>query len=217
MKKALLPLFLLAALSVPASAQYYAGNTQAYDEYGRPNPDAFEWTGFSLGVQGGTLGLGGEVNYYLLDWLNLRASAHVFPLTYKDTIENYDVDFDFDFMGLLLTLDFYPGHYRGFRISLGGGLNDNETTIDGSARSGSGSFSGKASYDSFAPYFGIGFGNPVQPDSAFTFTFDMGVMLQDYSLSLPEGVSATVKSEIEDILDYATIYPVIMFGIHYHF
>lgn len=213
MKKIIASLFLLLAVSITAIAQNY----EAYDRDGRPNPDAFDWTGFSLGIQGGTLGFGGEASYYLLDWLNIRASAHTMPFTYKDTIDNYDVTFDFEFTGLLITLDFYPGHYRGFRLSAGAGLNDYTVPVEGVARSGGATFSGEAEYDSFAPYLGIGWGNPVQPDSAFTFTFDLGVMMQDYTLDLPEGTSEAIKSDIEEILDYATIYSVMMFALHYHF
>ncbi len=186
-------------------------DVSAYDQYGRPNPDAFDWTGLSLGINGGTLGYGADITYSLASWANIRGSFHVFSLTYKDTISGVDTTFDFDFTGLITTIDLYPGTMRGFRIALGAGLNSHEVPLSG------GSIKGKAEYDTFAPYAGLGWGNPVQPDSALTFTFDLGFLLQDYSLSVDESVSADAKSDIEEILDYATIYPVITFGLHYHF
>lgn len=188
-----------------------------YDEYGRPNPDAFDWTGFSLGAGFGTLGFGVDASYLVLDWFNVRAAAHLMALTYKDTIDNVDYSFDFDFNGLGLMLDFYPGQKRGFRLTAGGMFNDHSVDIKGTTRTvNKTTASGSADYDSFAPYFGLGFGNPVQPDSAITFTFDFGFMLQDYDLELPS-TAAKSRSDIEDVLDRATLYPVLTLGLHYHF
>jgi opacity protein-like surface antigen len=222
MKKYLLAsclLFVVAsapAFAQPGGAYRSSREIAAYDQYGRPNPDAFEWTGLSLGINGGTLGYGAELNYHLLDWLNIRGGLHIFNLTYKDTIDQVDVTYDFEFNGLLLTLDFYPGLMRGFRISAGAGFNDHSVPISGKPRAGGTTIRGEAEYDSIAPYIGIGWGNPVQPDSAFTFTFDLGLMLQDYTLKGAD-IPAGLRSDIEDVLDYAKIYPVIMFGLHYHF
>ena len=189
----------------------------AYDDYGRPNPDAFDWTGFSLGAGFGTLGFGVDATYLVLDWFNVRGAAHLFALTYKDTIDNVDYNFDFDFNGIGLMLDFYPGQKRGFRLTAGGMFNDHSTDIKGTARNAAKTtYSGSADYDSFAPYFGLGFGNPVQPDAALTFTFDLGLMIQGYDLTLPTAAAAA-RSDIEDVLDKATTYPVMMFALHYHF
>jgi hypothetical protein len=188
----------------------------AYDDYGRPNPDAFDWTGFSLGGGLGTLGFQAEAAYYLLDWLNIRGGAHIFSLTYKDTIDGVDYDFDIGFNGFGLMLDFYPGQKRGMRLTLGGSFNDHSVDVKGKARVGGKTYKGTADYDSFAPYLGLGFGNPVQPDSAITFTFDIGFMIQGYDLSIPKDAEP-VRDDIEDFLDKLELYPVIMFGLHYHF
>ena len=184
---------------------------QPYDAYGRPNPDAFDWTGLSLGAQIGTLGYGAEVTYHVTSWLNLRGSLHLFDLTYKDTFEGVDYDLGVDWNGLIVTFDVYPGQQRGFRLSAGAGLNDHTVGIAG------GSYRGKAEYDSFAPYFGIGWGNPVQPDAALTFTFDLGLLFQDYSVNYSAAPPADVQADIKDVLDLFTVYPVISFGMHYHF
>ncbi|MGA1192759.1 MAG: hypothetical protein ACO3ZG_00075 [Kiritimatiellia bacterium] len=187
------------------------GAPQAYDAYGRPNPDAFEWTGLSLGATIGTLGYGSEVTYYLFDWVNVRGSFHLFDLTYKDTFDGVDYKLDLDWTGIILTLDFYPGQQRSFRIAAGAGLNDHSAGISG------GSYRGKADYDSIAPYIGIGWANPVQPDAALTFTFDMGLLLQDYSVGYSAAPPSDTQSDINDVLDLFTVYPVFSFGLHYHF
>lgn len=215
MKKIPAYFVVLATLVVAPMA---SSQVQPYDDYGRPNPDAFEWTGFSLGVSAGTLGLGLDANVHLLSWLNLRASAHTFSLTYKDTIDRIDYDFDIGFSGLALLLDIYPGQMNEFRISAGLAFNDHIVDIDGfDPGTREVTLNGKAEYDSVAPYFGIGWGNPVQPDSALTFTVDLGVLLQDYETSLPAEMPQTTKEDIEDVLDFFTIYPVLTFALHYHF
>jgi len=202
-----------------------------YDEEGYPNPDAFDWTGLALGVDAGTLGLGAEVQYHITKWLNIKAAGHTMSFTYKDTFDGIDYTFDMDFTGVGLFLDLYPGPERSFRFSGGFMFQDHVIPVKGDVR---GNFSdelvvnGKAEFDSTAPYLGIGFGNPVKPDSALTLTFDIGVILQDYSFDLVatgpgsdnpiiQAAVEETKSDVEDVLDLFTIYPVITLGLHYHF
>jgi hypothetical protein len=213
-----LAIILLAAIfsaRAPVNAQplgpVSSSAPQAYDAYGRPNPDAFSWTGLSLGANIGTLGYGGELTYHLASWMNVRGSFHLFDLTYKDTFSGVDYDLGLEWTGVILTLDLYPGRQRSFRISAGAGLNDHTVGISG------GSFRGEAEFDSFAPYLGIGWGNPVQPDAALTFSFDMGLLLQDYSVSYSAAPPADAQGDINDILDLLTVYPVFSFALHYHF
>ncbi|HMO52476.1 MAG TPA: hypothetical protein PKE26_14660 [Kiritimatiellia bacterium] len=211
-----------------------------YDERGRPNPDAFEWTGFSLGVKAGTVGLGLDATIYLAEWVNFRTGLQAFYFTYKDTIYGVDFDYDLTMLGIPLLLDFYPTDSGNFRLSAGVILSSTEVDISGSTRTIAringvefskqqvGTISGTADYDTVVPYFGIGFGNPVKPDSALTFTFDFGFMIQDYDLSLKSNGTAAndagfkkalgdFAGEVEDVLDYLKIYPVITFGLAYHF
>lgn len=202
-----------------------------YDDYGYPNPDAFDWTGFSLGAGIGTLGLNGEAAYHLTEWLNIKGNGHLMTLTYKDTIDSVDYTFDAEFSGFGLLLDLYPGQTRSFRFSGGLMFQDHAIPVKGDPRGNypaDTQITGEAKFDSTAPYFGIGFGNPVKPDSALTLTFDIGVILQDYSFDLKaEGTGAndpavqsaiaSTKADVENVLDYFTIYPVITLGFNYHF
>ncbi len=211
-----------------------------YDERGRPNPDAFEWTGIALGLHAGTLGVGAESTFHLMRSLNFRIAATYLSATYKKTIERIDFDYDLEFLGARLLLDIYPTRLKNFRISAGLVVSDMEVVVSGTPDRNvllggnvytpdeMGRLRGTASYEVVAPYFGIGFGNSVKPDTLLMFSMDIGVMLQDYSFRLSSSGTAAgsdqfredsraVESELEDVLDWLKFYPVISFGLSYHF
>lgn len=237
MTKHILMVAMLTLVSWPSLAQYSgyisgqnsrlgpATQIQAYDNRGFPNPDAFEWTGLSLGPTIGTLGLGAEVAYYLTEWMNVRASVNTLSLNYLDTVDGVDYDLDADLSGLLMLVDLYLTPGGEFRLSAGVALNDRTVSITGTPKgSGDTAIKGTAEYDSLAPYVGIGFSNPVRPDTIFTFTFDLGLMFQSYELDLKTvggssgGLTVEVaEDDVSDLLDYLKIYPVITFGLAYHF
>lgn len=212
-----------------------APSMQPYDARGRPNPDAFDWTGVAIGASFGSLGVGAEGTFYLLDWLNFRVTANYLSLVYKTTIDRIDYDLDLSSLGALFLLDIYPGARRNVRITMGLTVKDTEVDILGEPRGNLnlgdqtftpaqlGRLRGKAEYDIVAPYVGIGFGNAVRPDALMTFFMDVGVFFQGYDLTLNAegsdlgGVENLLKPDIEDRLDWLKIYPVVTAGISYHF
>ncbi len=222
-----------AGFTVPAPALH------PYDEWGRPNPDAFDWTGAAIGGSLGTTGIGVEGTFFLTDWLNFRVTGNYLSMSYKTTSGRIDYEYDYTSVGTLFLLDFYPGFFRSFRVSAGLTMKDTEVSIRGESRGnlviGGNNFTpaqlgrlrGKASYDTFAPYIGVGFGNPVHPDSLVTFFMDFGLLFQGYSLRLSSDGTAPnqvkeaglreLRSDITDKLDWLKIYPVITAGIAYHF
>ncbi len=229
-----------APIPAPAPAQWEPQPVAEYDEWGRPNPDAFYWTGVSLGLHAGTLGAGAETTSYITDWLNFRGTAHYLMGGYKTTTGNVDFDYDLSAPGARLMLDFYPTRMKNFRISVGAVVKDMKVTVKGepkgNARVGdnvytaeqTGTLRGRASYDTISPYVGIGWGNSVKPDSLLTFSMDIGLMIQGYSFSLSSNGTARgddqfqqdlrkTQSDVEDNLDWLKVYPVISFGYAYHF
>jgi hypothetical protein len=213
---------------------------QPYDENGRPNPDAFEWTGFALGLKIGTLGLGADASVYLDDWVNFRANVGFLDFTYKDTIDDIDYDMDVAFRTAMFLLDLYPFEGGNFRVSGGVVLQDNSVDVTGVPKKSTkigdtdytveqiGTIHGDAEFDNIAPYVGIGYGNAVLPDASLTFIVDFGVIFQTYEISLSATGSAandpgfqedlqSEEDDIQDEVDRLKIYPVINFGIAYHF
>lgn len=211
-----------------------------YDSEGNPNPDAFEWTGFALGLKLGTLGIGADASIYLDDWVNFRANIGYLDFTYKDTIDDIDFDLDVNFQTAMFLLDLYPFEGGNFRISAGVALLDNELGIDGTPDGNEeigdneytpeeiGTISGAAEFDEVAPYIGIGYGNAVRPDYSVTFVVDFGVIFQTYDVTITSSGTAAndptfqqdlaeLQQDIEDEINRFKIYPVINFGIAYHF
>lgn len=213
---------------------------QPYDSEGNPNPDAFEWTGFALGLKVGTLGVGADASIYLDDWVNFRANVGYLDFTYKDTIDDIDFDLDVNFQTAMFLLDLFPFEGGNFRISAGVALVDNDLGIDGTPDGTEeigdndytaeqiGTISGTATFDEVAPYVGIGYGNAVRPDYSWTFVVDFGVIFQTYDIEISSNGTAAdnpafqadlaeLQKDIEDEVDRLKIYPVINFGIAYHF
>jgi len=227
-------------LTLPPPAAPSETTIQPYDSEGRPNPDAFEWTGFALGLKFGTLGIGADATIYLDDWVNFRGNVGWLDFSYKDTIDDIDFDMDVDFRTAMLLLDFYPFEAGNFRISGGVVFQDNTLTVDGTIESDesigdntytpeeAGTITGDAEFDEVAPYIGIGYGNAVLPDGSLTFIVDFGVLFQTYDITITsDGTAANdpafqadlkeLEEDIEKELNRFKIYPVINFGIAYHF
>lgn len=218
----------------------YRSVIHPYDERGRPNPEAFDWSGISLGIHGGTLGAGAETTVHLTPWLNFRVTGTYLSFTYKTTVDKIDYDYDLEALSARLMLDLYPARLKNFRFSIGLVVKDMDIDVSGAPNRNVmigdrvytpeevGSLGGRASYDTFAPYLGIGFGNSVKPDALLTFSLDIGVMLHDYSFRLSsrgDGAGRdsfardleSHQSDVEETLDWLKIYPVISFGLAYHF
>lgn len=199
----------------------------------------FEWQGFALGAKIGTLGPAIDGVMHLVPGLNLRGSLAYLKWDYDRTIDAIDYSLDMDFESAAALLDWYPFD-GGFRISGGALFNDNTLNLSGAPNepveigdhtytpSQIGTISGSTSFDAVAPYVGIGFGNAVGPDTRWSFIFDLGVVFQTFEVNLqasgsmadnPQFQSDLQKQEdrIQDDLDTIKIYPVLAFGLAYHF
>ena len=91
-----------------------------------------------------------------------------------------------------------------------------------------GTISGNLTFDDWSPYVGIGWGNPVMPDTAFSAAIDIGIMFQTYDTMIDADGTASgtpqfeadldqLEQDIDDDLDNFEFYPVIMFSLSYHF
>ena len=208
------------------------------DDY--PDPDQYDWTGISVGAKVGTLGVGPEITFYLRPEVNLRASFNVLNWNTTRTIDDIDYEVKFDYTSALALVDWFPFSARSFHVTVGaayldGGIDLAETptgpvTLGNNtyAASDVGTITSSFTPDSLAPYIGIGFGNPVRPDQAWSFSFDLGVFVQnadvvieaDSPLSGDAQFEADLEIErtsIEEDLDQFNVYPVITFTVAYHF
>lgn len=195
----------------------------------------------------GTLGPGVDVDFALGD----RASVRLGYSGYSTHRQVNQTDITYD--GTLklsnpsAILDWYVAK-GSFRLSLGAVASGTEVnavgipnsnaryTINGNVYSVSQltSLSGRFKFgNSTAPYFGIGWGNPVRPGKRLSFLFDLGAIYggrpditlnASCSASVPAALCSQLSADIEaekrklrDQLTAIQWYPVVSVGLGYRF
>lgn len=198
--------------------------------------------GVALGVKVGTMGPGLELTAPLLETLNVRLGGTYLPYSFNGEISGVNYDIAPRLATASVLLDWHP-FSNGFRLSGGGVYNDSgidldsnpddNTTIDIGdhvySSSDLGALTGTVEYKKIAPYVGIGYGNAVEPGRTWGFSFDLGVIFTgsaDVTLEANGPMAGNAEaqsdiaheeSDIQDVLDLVTVYPVLAFGISYNF
>ncbi len=221
---------LVAAFLLYSFHSTFGGDSpRRYDDRGRPVPGAFESSGIALGLNAGTLGAGVEATLRLATWANLRVSGHAYSFSYKDTIDGIDYTFDMDMENLVAGFEVYPGSRSVFKFVGGAVFSGNEISVLGVPQLPTDSrVVGEVTYDEIAPYLGIGFGNHVREDANFSIALDLGVIFQEYALTLTTEGSGSdlafveenrkdVEDDVNDVLEQIKIYPVVTVSIAYQF
>jgi hypothetical protein len=150
--------------------------------------------GFSIGARAGTNGLGPELAFGVSPRLDVRIPVGVY--SYDDVYDKTGIRYDakLELRNALLLADFHPGA-GGFRISAGGGWDDNRLKVSAPARElvrryrpelaplvpeNAGTIRGEATGSSFAPYLGIGWGSAgaQRGGGRWGVSFDLGVIHQ---------------------------------------
>lgn len=208
---------------------HYASSTAADDDFIRT----------AVGLRLGTLGLGVEAAVGIGDYINVRIVGHNTTIKYKDTLSDVRYDLDLNLRNAGLILDFNTAQ-SGFRLSGGVFYNGNDADGDATPRTTTniggvpftpsqiGTITGDISTDPLAYYFGIGFGNPVDPEMRVTVTLDIGVLIYasspevklraNGSLSDTDLFQEALREEERDIEDSVIQWwPVIAIGISYQF
>jgi hypothetical protein len=227
-----------------APASYDETVTEEYDyEDGIYWPWGQKWPGLALGPKIGTTGIGLDLIFGVNPYLNLRSGFNYGTFTWNSDLGSESYDLDVDLLSVPLLLDIYPfGNH--FRISAGLYIQpDNKAKIDSTPTSAQqvgshtyapeviGTLSGEIEFDNtVAPYIGIGFGNTVGEDQLLTFSLDLGVILQSYTVTLTSsgsGMDALMDTFREDLqkeqdniqsdLDDFKLFPVLTMGLAYHF
>lgn len=199
---------------------------------------------FGVGVKAGTLGLGAEVRWSPLPWLDFRVGANSYD--YEDNGAQAGIDYDANFV-----LDNYyaTGNLRfplsPFRVTAGAFSNGNElrmqsqdsgnTTFDigGNTFNASdvGILESVTSFSSSAPYLGVGFDFEIFGKVGLN--LDFGVLWQgDPEVTLDASGLATAPAEVqaallpaleaerlelEDEVSDFKAWPVISLGFVYNF
>jgi hypothetical protein len=197
----------------------------------------------SLGIRAGTLGGGIEVSTALSQRAAVRLNADGYNRTQSSTQDNIQYDMKLKLQTVSLLGDWFPAA-NNFRISAGAMFNGSKFTMKGQPTNGTFTING-AQYSSTtqissldatvdfrkaAPYFGIGYGRPI--NSGLSLIFDLGVMFQGSPRSKinvtcidpTPGTCSQVQthvdaeeSNLDDSLHKFKYYPVISLGLAYTF
>ncbi len=145
-------------------------------------------SGVGLAVKIGTLGPGAELSFGSSDSFSARVGFNTFKHTYTSTVDTNDYEFKLKLQTVSVLADWYPFSGR-FRTTGGVFYDNNKFTL--TALAGSGGFTvgsttytgissvqGTVSFNKIAPYFGIGWGNPVANGKGWGLVSDIGVMFQ---------------------------------------
>jgi hypothetical protein len=197
----------------------------------------------SVGLRAGTLGLGAELSYAVSQQVALRIGADTYsPKEVSVTKEDIDYDAKAKLRSGSLLVDWFP-FTNNFRISLGAILNRNKITATGKPDAngqytiGGSTFQANqigtpeadVTFRKTAPYFGIGYGRPI--NSGLSFISDLGVMFQGSptatltaactpttpNCAQLQSAVAAEQATLQDNVSKFKYYPVFSVGLAYTF
>ena len=194
-----------------------------------------EGTGIGIGLHAGTLGFGIDATYGVTDSINIRGQYNTIGLDEDDTDGGLDYNYDLDWNTYGILVDWHP-FSGGFRLSAGYFINNNElrgtasgtnVEVGNTTYPGTVGLKSAVTFDSSAPYFGVGWGNAAEHNSQLSFMFELGALLQGSpKVSLVETSATPTVSQADldveaaqleaDISEF-DVYPVVTFGIAYQF
>ena len=198
------------------------------------------YAGAAVGVGGSTLGYQVALSQSVSENVNLKLTYNTASQSFDGETDgvNYDYNFEFESTSLLIDWHVFGG---GFRLTTGALINDNEIfaqsdisgltlevgdTVFTSAEVGR--LEGDISFDSYAPYLGLGWGRSIS--DGFSFSFDLGVVFQGEPTVNLQTVGGTLsdnsllleevereEQELQDDANDFDVYPVISLGLFYNF
>jgi hypothetical protein len=195
-----------------------------------------------LTLKAGTLGLGADLTFPIVDKFNVRVGGNYFQYDYRNIYSKIKYDAKLKLGSGLTTFDWYPLS-DDFHLSAGGLFGDNKISLTGKASVGGsyiingknyteaevGNLTSHVSFDGADPYVGIGWGNATRKDGHWSVTLDLGGAYQgrpkvEYTTdgtltgnpSFESDLNAE-RSKTRHDLDFLTFYPVISGGVAYKF
>ena len=198
--------------------------------------------GFRVAPRISTLGAGLEVAKGFTPHFGLRAGFNYFSYGYDATESDVSYELDLELKSFGILADWHP--FKGaFRLS--GGLLINGNGLDGSAKP-SGTFDIgdttytnaqinsldlEISYNTVAPYFGLGWDSTFGDQDNWGFAFDLGLIysgspeailninhnLTGVAKSTLEAEKAKEQNNLQEDLDSLKWWPVISAGLVYQF
>ena len=222
----------LAGARTPAVAQGQNGGNEVHR-----GADA------AVAVRLSTLGFGIEASKWLVSHVSARIGAN-FGSFSKDGKEKDGVAYNIHLKlkAVEALLDLSPSARGNFHFTVGLLTNPVKVTGTGVPSSGGtfdindhtytsaqvGTLSAEAKFPGASPYFGIGFGTPARKGGRVKFLFDLGASIGKAKLllnatgasnntQLAADLQAQQQKTQDDLDKYAKVYPVLSFGLAFHF
>lgn len=201
-------------------------------------------SGFDVGVNVGSMGVGPQIGYTIVDnKLDVRLATGFLSYNHSETSSQMDYSGSLKLRNAALLADYHP--FSGsFRLTAGVVINKNKLTLDGRPTPGTtyttndgytytaeagDSVNATVDFRNAAPYVGIGWGrNDMKP--GLHFTADIGAMFQgsprstiNITTSNPaaqaqaDAYAANAKSQLNSDLKRFKVYPVVQAGVLYRF
>jgi len=189
-------------------------------------------------LKGGTLGMGGEINYAINPMFTVGLGLNTFTQNLNQTDSDIEYDVEFKLQTFALLGSYHP--FEGvFRLTGGLMLNGNKLSetakltgtydIGGTTYTATevGTLKSTVDFNAIAPYLGLGWGKSA--GSGFGVTFDIGVLFQGSpNVSMTANGTAAnnpvfmakLKAEEADAADGLkgfTMWPVMSLGLNYRF
>ncbi len=186
--------------------------------------------GLTFGLEAGTTGAGGRVDWRFMDHFGVGTAFDYFSYSDSATIKGINYNADLRLMSQPLTLNLYPWAGRSFHVSLGVMFNENQLKGDatGTVNLGGTPYTGhvhlKIEQEVADPYLSIG-GN-LYFDKAHHWSLggELGVTYTgDPSVTLttnPAAPAAQLDAERNQVKDYARdaqFWPILKLSLNYTF
>lgn len=203
-----------------------------------PPPAESRRSGIALTGKLGTLGYGVELGLGSSDKFSTRIGLNSFTRKYNADSGKVNYDFKLQLQTASLLADWYP--FAGsFRTSGGVLYNNNKISLTAKPTNGNyvingvsytdtqiGTLQATLTFNKVAPYFGIGWGNPVAKDKGWGMTSDLGVLFQgkpkvDMTVTCASSCpqlqadAAAENTKLQNDLSNFKFWPVASVGISY--
>jgi len=189
-----------------------------------------------------TLGLGIEAGKWLVPHVSARLGAN-FGSFNKTGKQQSDITYDIHLKlkAVEALVDLSPSARGNFHFTVGLLTNPVKLTGEGVPTGGTfdindhtytsaqvGTLEAEAKFPGASPYFGIGFGTPARKGGRVKFLFDLGASIGKAKLlltatgaannsQLQADLQAQQQKTQDDLDKYAKVYPVLSFGLAFHF
>jgi hypothetical protein len=186
--------------------------------------------------------LGIEAGKWLVPHVSARVGAN-FGSFSQDGKENSDISYNIKLKlkAVEALVDLSPSARGNFHFTVGLLTNPVKLTGEGVPTGGTfdindhtytsaqvGTLEAEAKFPGASPYFGIGFGTPARKGGRVKFLFDLGASIGKAKLlltatgaannsQLQADLQAQQQKTQDDLDKYAKLYPVLSFGLAFHF